>query len=420
MAATSSGPLEGLRVLDITQMLAGPLACARLGDLGADVIKIEPPHGEFNRTHGFADARIDDEMSTFVALNRNKRSLCLDLKSDSGRSVLHCLVRDADVVVQNFRVGTAERLGLGYDDLAVINPGLVYCSITGYGSTGPYRDRPGQDLVVQGYSGSMYSVGAADDPPLPGAVWAADTMSGYQAVIGILAALRHRDLTGTGQRVDVDMFSVILDTQLQELVTYLNTGEEPTRSREWSAHASIPAPYGVYKTSDGWLTLAMSPLPKVGDVLDDDWLRTLTDYNDGSIHRDEVLAHLRHAFTDHTTEEWIQRCDTFGVWAGPVHDYQALENDPHVQETGMIVHQPGPAREIRTTRVPIGLSSTPPSIRLGAPELGEHSTAVLREYGYDDTAIADLVDNGAVIAGESPAGSTRTPASTTTPGGEHG
>ncbi len=398
----ANGALDGIRVLDATQMLAGPLAATRLGDLGADVIKIEAPVvGEFNRTHGFDDVRIDGEMSTFLAVNRNKRSLAVNLKAPAGLAAVHGLAANADVFIQNFRHGTAERIGVGYETLHAINPRLVYCSISGYGPAGPYRDRPGQDLIVQGYSGSMFSVGKDSDPPTPGALWAADVMTGYQAAIGILAALHSRESTGAGQHVEVDMFSVVLDAQLQEIVTFLNSGNQPTRSHEASAHGSIPAPYGVYRTSDGWLTLAMTDLPKLGDVLDDDYLRGLTAYNDGAVHRDEVYARIRNAFVGATTEHWIGRCDVDGVWAGPVHDYADLEKDPHVIATGMFVEQPHRKdSSVRTVRVPISMSATPPTIRRGAPELGADSEAILAELGYDEPAIRTLVQAGVIgVAG---------------------
>lgn len=393
----SPGALEGLRVLDATQMLAGPLAATRLGDLGADVIKIEGPAGEFNRTHGFEDVRVGGEMTTFLAVNRNKSSVVIDLKEVEGREVLLDLARTADVFLQNFRHGTAERLGVGYEDLTAVNPRIVYCSISGYGSTGPYRDRPGQDLIVQGYSGAMFSVGKLGDPPTPGALWAADVMTGYQAAIGILAALHSRETTGEGQKVEVDMLSVVLDAQLQELVTYLNSGLQPTRQKEWSAHASIPAPYGVYETKDGWLTLAMSPLPALGEVLDDDWLRSLTAYNDGATLRDEVYAHIRSEFRDRTTADWITLCDEQNVWAGPVHDYADLAEDPHVLATGMFTTQPHhDGTELRTARIPVQLSKTPAAIRRGAPALGADTAAVLSQLGYDQDKISALLSSGAV------------------------
>lgn len=395
MSPTAPGALDGLVVLDATQMLAGPLAATRLGDLGADVIKLEPPgRGEFNRTHGFEDVRVAGEMTTFLAVNRNKRSLALDLKHPDARAVLLRLAPSVDVVIQNFRAGTAARLGMDGDTLRTANPRLVHCSISGYGPAGPHRDRPGQDLIVQGYSGSMFSVGADGDEPSPGALWAADVMTGYQAVIGILAALAARDRTGAGQQVEVDMLSVVLDAQAQELVTFLNTGRQPRRTGERTAHGSIPAPYGVYRTADGWLTLAMSPLPALGEVLDDDVLRGYGHYDDGHRHRDAVYARIRDRFSDRTTAEWIALCDRHGVWAGPVYDYAALERDPHVRATGAFVEQPQPGGPVRTTRVPIRMSATPPSIRRGAPGLGDDSLAVLREHGFGERELRTLVADG--------------------------
>jgi crotonobetainyl-CoA:carnitine CoA-transferase CaiB-like acyl-CoA transferase len=392
-----AGALDGLVVLDATQMLAGPLAATRLGDLGADVIKLEPPgSGEFNRTHGFEDLRVDGEMTTFLAVNRNKRSLALDLKRPEARDVLHRLVPGVDVVIQNFRPRTAARLGVDWPTLQAINPRLVHCSISGYGSQGPYRDRPGQDLVVQGYSGSMFSVGAKGEDPSPGALWAADVMTGYQAAIGVLAAIASRERTGVGQQVEVDMLSVVLDAQAQELVTYLNAGRQPQRTAERSAHGSIPAPYGVYRTADGWLTLAMCPLPALGEVLDDDVLRGYAHYNDGHRYRDEVYRRVRPRFVGRTTDEWIELCDQHGVWAGPVYDYEALERDPHVRATGAFVDQPQGDSVIRTTRVPIRMSATPPTIRRGAPRLGADTADVLRSVGFSADEVAGMAAAGVV------------------------
>ncbi len=399
LATTSQGALDGIRVIDATQMLAGPICATRLGDLGADVIKVESPgEGEFNRTHGLGDRRVDGLMSTFVSVNRNKRSLAIDLKSRDAAQVIRRLVETADVFVQNFRYGTAERLGIGYEQLAAINPRLVYCSISGYGPSGPYRDRPGQDLVIQGYSGSMFSVGAEDDPPTPGALWAGDIMTGYQAAIGILAALQSRSHSGVGQHVQINMLNVVLDAQLQEFVTVLNTGYAPERTREWSAHAAIGAPYGVYRTADGWLSLAMAPLPALGEVLDDDWLRSQTAYNDGQANRDEVYARIRNAFVGDVTSAWLEKCDRHGVWAGPVYSHAQLEQDPHIVSGGFFTTQPDRSGEstVRTVRPPIQLSDTPASIRRGAPGLGQHSREVLSELGFDEATISALADAGVI------------------------
>lgn len=397
--SSTMGALAGLRVLDATQMLAGPLAGARLGDLGADVIKVEPPSGEFNRTHGFENIAVGGDMSTFLAVNRNKRSFCVDLKSPGGRQAFHDTVRGSDVVIQNFRRSTTERLGLDYASLAAVNPRIIVCSISGYGDTGPYRNRPGQDLVLQGYSGSMFAVGKQGDPPSPSALWAADAMTGYQAVIGVLAAVEARHRTGVGQLVEVDMLTAVLDCQLQELVTYLNTGWKPRRTAERSAHGAIPAPYGVYPTRDGWLTLAMCPLAALGEALDDEWLRTLTHYNDGHVHRDEVYRRLADAFVNRDTNDWIDLLDRHGVWCGPVYDYDDLVVDPHVMATGTFIDQPHPELgTVRTLRPPLQLSATPASIQRGAPRLGADTRDVLTAVaGYDAECIDALVASGAVV-----------------------
>lgn len=399
MARSSSGPLEGITVLDATQMLAGPLAATRLGDLGANVIKIEPVgKGEFNRSHGFGDVMVDGEMTTFTAVNRNKRSLALDLKNPRASAVLAQLVPQADVFLQNFRFGTAEKLGVGYAQLSELNPSLIYCSISGYGSHGPYRDRPGQDLIIQGYSGSMFSVGKKNDPPQAGALWAADVMTGYQATIGILAALHERENSGLGQHVEVDMLTVVLDAQLQELVTFLNTGEKPTRTETPTPHASIPAPYGVYETADGWMTLAMSPLPALGEMLDDDLLRSMTDYNDGMTRRDEVWHAIKDRFREKTTRDWLDLADSFGVWAGPVLDYEGLTSDPHVVETGIFTTQPHRIKDkpLTTVRPPIVMSRSSVGVTRSAPRLGEHTREVLSELGFTDEEIRKLAATGAV------------------------
>lgn len=394
----SSAALDGVRVLDATQMLAGPLAGARLGDLGADVIKVEAPGiGEFTRSHGLEDIRVQGEMSTFLAMNRSKRSLAIDLKSEIGRSIFHGVCLTADVFIQNFRHGTADRLGMSYEKLHELNPRLIYCSITGYGPNGPYRDRPGQDLVVQGYSGSMFSVGRSSDGPIPGALFAADVMTGYQAIIGILAALEARHRTGEGQHVEVDMLSTVLDAQLQELVTFLNTGQQPVRSEEFSAHPMIGAPYGVYETLDGWLTLAMTDLPRLGEVLNDDFLRSLTEYKDGSKHRDAIYARIRSAFKGLSTSDWIHKCDEEGVWSGPVYTYKELEKDVHIIETGMFVEQPHhDGSKIRTVRPPISMSATPVRITRGAPALGADTRELLVEMGYTDEQLTTLAAQGVI------------------------
>lgn len=396
---TEDGALAGLRVLDATQMLAGPLCAMRLGDLGADVLKIEPPGvGEWTRTHGFANAEIAGETTAFLGLNRNKRSVALNLKQPEGLEALYDLVRVSDIFIQNYRVGTAERLGVGYDRLREVNPRLIYCSISGYGERGPYAQRPGQDLVVQGYSGSMWSVGSKQFPPLPGALWAIDAMTAYQAGIGILAALWARERTGAGQKVAVNMLSVVMDCQAQELTTHLNLGIVPERTDAPFAHAWVTAPYGAYRTRDGWLVIGQSPLHILGEALGSDRLREMTAWSDGIDHRDEVYEIVSAIMPQKTTVAWLEIFDRHKLWSGPVYDYHDLVNDPHVVETEMVTSVEHPTiGTLHLPNVPLQLSATPATITLPPPLLGEHTASVLRELlHYDDDRLAALRVAGAM------------------------
>jgi crotonobetainyl-CoA:carnitine CoA-transferase CaiB-like acyl-CoA transferase len=396
---STEGALDGIRIIDASQMLAGPICAMRLGDLGADVVKLEPPgSGEHNRTHGFGPLRIGGETPTFLALNRNKRSVALDLKHPDGLAALLDLVRVSDVFLQNYRVGTAERLGIGWEQLRAVNPRLVYAQISGYGEDGPYRDRPGQDLLVQAMSGSMWSVGAAGDPPQPGALWAVDAMTGYQAAIGILAALHARERTGQGQKVSVSMLGAVLDAQAQELVTFLNAGLAPDRPAVRTAHALIPAPYGVYRAADGWLVLAMAPLAALGDALDDDRLRGMDDEIDGTTRQAEIEAIVAPSIARRSTADWIALFDARRLWSGRVYTYAELATDPHVTATGAFVDVDHPvAGPLRMPAPPIRLSATDATVRLPPPRLGEHSAEILADVaGYDPARIEALRRSGAL------------------------
>lgn len=392
------GALSGIRVLDASQMLAGPQCAMRLGDLGADVLKIEPPQGEWQRTHAIANVFIEGESTGLLGMNRNKRSVVINLKTEEGREVLYDLVRVSDVFIQNYRFGVAERLKIDYETLSAINPRLVYCQITGYGEEGPYRDRPGQDLVLQGYSGSMYSVGRKTDTPAPGPIYAMDVMTSYQATIGILSALVSRNERGKGQKVSVNMFTTALDAQQQEISTYLNAGMLPPRTEEPLANAWINAPYGVYKTQDSYITLAMAPLDVLGEALDNDFLRDLKDWSDGALRRDEVYRTVAEILPTRTTAEWIEIFDLYNVWSGPVYSYADVERDPHVIATDMIVEVPHPRiKNLRMPNVPIKMSATPASIRRHPPMLGEHTEEVLREVlDYDEDEIRSLEAEGVI------------------------
>ena len=290
-----------------------------------------------------------------------------------------------------------DRRGIDYVTLHAVNPQLVYCTISGYGTSGPGAGRPGQDLVLQGYSGSMRLVGSESDPPTPGGIPAIDAMTGYQAAAAILAAIIARGRTGEGQHVEVDMLAVVLDAQVQELFTYLNTGAVPTRRAEWSAHVWVPAPYGVYETADGWLTMAMCALPVLGRALESDRLIELDRYEDGFDHADEVYAIVRPRLRERSTEHWMEHFDRFNIWTGPVYEYPDLEKDEQVRARGLFVTTTHPELgELRTVAPPVQLSATPTSIRRHSPLLGEHTAAILADLGLAAEEIDALAESGAV------------------------
>lgn len=393
----SKGPLEGLRVLDLSQMLAGPICGMRLADLGAEVIKVEPPaNGEWTRTHGFADAEIGGETTAFLGLNRNKKSIALNLKSAEGIEIFNKLVSQSDILIENFKRGTTDRLGIGYSQLREINPRLIYASISGYGEEGPLRDRPGQDLLVQAMSGSMWSVGKKSDPPTAGALWAVDAMTGYSLGMGILSAVIARQQTGTGQKVHVSMLGVVMDCQCQELVTAFNLKTKPERSEKPFAHAWVTAPYGAYKTKNGWMVISQVALNVLGEALDNDRLREMSDWSDGMNYRDEVYDIVESIMPEKTTEEWITIFDQYKLWGGKVYNYLELMEDEHVQSTNMITSvQHSKAGEIKMPNNPVQLSDTPGSIRTPPPMLGEHSEDILeKQLGFSKEEIAGLKAKG--------------------------
>jgi crotonobetainyl-CoA:carnitine CoA-transferase CaiB-like acyl-CoA transferase len=398
MTAQPTGALDGVRVLDASQMLAGPICGMRLGDLGGDVIKFEPLTGEYNRHSTIGGAKVGEFSTTFLGLNRNKRSVAVDLKNPNGREAFEDLVAKSDVFLQNYRLTTAEKLGITWEDLRKINPRLIYCQITGYGETGPMKDRPGQDLLVQGYSGSMWAVGSADDPPMPSALWAADSMTGYQAAIGILAALNARHQTGRGQKVSVAMIEVVMDCQAQELTTYLNTGLMPERPDTSTAHALVAAPYGVFRTADGWMTLAMAPLPKLGAALGIEAFSSMTKGDDGFTHRERIMAILKDFLVTQSTEHWLSLLDEHRLWGGRINSYADLAAEPHIVENGIIAEINHPkVGPIKMPRPPMRLSDTPASIRLAPPALGQDTVSVLTDLlGYDAAKLSALRSAGAI------------------------
>lgn len=389
--------LSGIRVLDCSIAMAGPFAAQRMGDMGADVVKVEPTSGEWQRHASAGGANGNKINVSFLSLNRNKRSLAVDLKAPEGKALLLELVKDADVFLQNYRPGVAERLGVDYATLSAINPRLIYVSMSGYGEDGPYRNYPGQDLLLQGMSGAMMSTGAEGAPPSAAGQYLVDAVTAYSAFEGALAALFHRERTGEGQLVQVNMLDAITTIQMQELSVF-TVGDKPqARSAEPHAHSYIRAPYGVFATKDGYITVAMASLKKLGELFGDSFFDGLDDERDSWALRDQIFAKVREHLPAHTSAEWLEEMRARDIWAGPVYGYADLVEDPQIKHNGTFVeYNHSTEGRVKTPGFPIRFSKTPSTVARGAPLVGEHSRELLREAGLDDAAIEALIESGVV------------------------
>ena len=395
-----AGPLSGMVVLDLTQILAGPMCTMVLADMGADVIKVEKPQGgDDNRR--MAPPFIKDWSAGFLAVNRNKRSLALDLRSDAGRGVFRRLVAGADVVAENFRPGVMERLGLGYEELAGINPRLVYCAISGFGGTGPARNRGGFDLVAQGVSGLMSVTGHPDSPPAKVGVPVTDLTAGLFGANGIMAAYIHALKTGQGQMVDTSLMEAGVAYTVWESSVYFADGEIP--GPLGSAHR-MSAPYQALRTRDGYLNLGAATQPTweqlcraIGreDLIDDERFRAPWDRK---AREAELAALLEQTFGAQDTAHWLELLDEAGVVAGPIYNMEQVYRDPQVLAREMLVDTDDPELgTIHNIGVPVKLSATPGGIRRRAPALGEHSAEVLLERGFGREEVDALVTDGVIL-----------------------
>ncbi|MFC5502404.1 CaiB/BaiF CoA transferase family protein [Lysinimonas soli] len=381
-------PLEGMLVLDFSQFLAGPMAAMRLADLGARVIKIERPQGgDIGRRLAFAGVVEDGDTLSFHITNRNKESYAADLKNEDDLAGVRALVARADVIIQNFRPGIMERLGLGYDAVAELNPGIVYASVSGYGTEGPWKDRPGQDLLAQSLSGLPWLNGSADDPPVPVGIALADIISSIHLASGVTAALLRRERTGLGGRVDTSLLESMLDLQFELLSAHL---ADPSilvrRGTRNTAHAFLPAPYGIYPTADGYLAIAMTPVPELGTLIG---LPALEQYIDPDSWWSEQTPITR-ALADHlatrSTEHWLEILDAADIWCAPVltlpelvaHDgFRALDMAQLVSRPGL---DGGPRVDIQTVRAPVRYDGHALKNGRAAPRLGEHTEAIRAEF----------------------------------------
>jgi crotonobetainyl-CoA:carnitine CoA-transferase CaiB-like acyl-CoA transferase len=377
-----------------------------MGEMGADIVKVEAPGGgDFSRYSTMAGITKFGDATTFITLNRNKRSLILDLKSDAGREVLYRMVKDADVLVQNFRPRVAARLGIDYPTLRAINPRLVYGSISGYGEDGPMKDRPGQDLLVQSFAGLTMNAGRATELPHPSPLYMVDVSASHLLTEGVLAALVARSVTGRGQEISVSMVSAIMEMQIQELTSFMSTDAPPRRSASPQASIWMEPPYGIYVCRDGaHLAMAQTDLDLLADVLDVPALKQLkasrpkqTDSENLMAWRDRIYEAVAERLRQQDMNHWDELLTQHGIWCGPVNDYAAFLAHPQTQRyITTMRHSKG--GEYRTVAPAIRFSDYPSPALVGSPLYGEHSREVLRGAGFSAAEVDKLLEAGAVAA----------------------
>jgi crotonobetainyl-CoA:carnitine CoA-transferase CaiB-like acyl-CoA transferase len=381
---TTQAPLEGLLVLDFSQFLAGPSAALRLADLGATVIKVERPvQGELCRQLYISDLEIDGDSTLFHTINRNKRSYAADLKSSSDLHKVRQLIARADVMIENFRPGVMERIGLGFDAVRALNQRIVYASVTGYGPRGPWVELPGQDLLAQSRSGLVWLSGDGGQGPVPVGLALADILTGAHMVQGILAALVRRGLGGTGGRVEVSLLESALDFQFEVLTTHLNDGGQPPRRAMFAnAHAYLGAPYGIYATRDGHIALAMGSIETLAKALDCGALAPYFDRSTWFKQRDAIKQILKEHLVSQDTQYWLDRLVAVDYWCAPVMSWPELLAHEGFKTLDFLQDvRRSSGAVVRTTRCPIRIDGRRAGSALAAPKVGEHNAWVEQTFG---------------------------------------
>lgn len=383
-SGSPAGLLAGLLVLDMAQFLSGPSAALRLGDLGARVIKIEKPGtGDRGRQIYLSDRSVGGDSTLFHAINRNKESFAADLKSQKGREAVLRLFAKADVVIQNFRPGVAHRLGVDYAAARQVNPRIVYASISGYGESSPWAERPGQDLLAQAYSGVMWLNGNDGDGPVPIGLSVADMLAGHLALEGILAALVRRGICGQGAHVETSLLEAMIDFQFEVLATYLSDTQRPLRrSAVNNAHACLSAPYGVYATSDGYLALAMTPLDALAKLIGLPALKTLAREPGAEFsRRDEAKRMISDHLLKRPTDAWLSVLRAADVWCAPVLNWPQLLATEAFRRLDMLNAVAADERSLTVTSSPLRIDGIRSAPREPAPKVGEHTSEITKEFG---------------------------------------
>jgi len=394
------GALNGLKVLDLTRVLAGPTCTQMLGDLGAEVIKIERP-GAGDDTRGFAPPYVPrtTESAYFVGVNRNKKSVTLDIARPEGQAIVHRLLGECDVLVENFKVGALAKYGLGWDELRGRYPRLIYCSITGFGQTGPYAPRPGYDALIQAMGGVMSLTGEIEGEPQKVGIPVADLFAGLYGCIGVLAAVNHRHATGQGQRVDIGMLDTHVAWLANQGMNFLATGENPARLG--NQHPNI-VPYQVFPSRDGYLVLSVGNDPTferfcklVGQealLADERFATNARRVENRALVTDTLTPVMR----TRTTKDWVATLEAAKIGCGPINTLRDVFDDPHVRAREVVVEMDHASGErVQVIANPVRLSATPPTYRSAAPLLGQHTEEVLARLGLDTDAVAKLRADGA-------------------------
>ncbi len=374
-------PLAGIRVLDFAQFLAGPVCALRLADLGAEVIKVERPEGgDLCRRLAVADRWSGDDSLLFKTINRGKRSVAADLKKAADLEMVRALIATAHVMIHNFRPGVMERIGLGFEAVRAFHPRIVYGVVSGYGTSGPWRDLPGQDLLVQARSGLAWLTGSADDPPIPTGVSIADLSAGQHLAQGILAALVRQATTGRGSLVEVSLLASAMDVQFEQFTTWLNGGDgaPPRRSAVSGANVHANAPYGIFQTADGHIALAMTPLAGLAGLLSLDLPSGLVDPARAFADRDAIKARLRDHLATAPTRHWVSILEPAGVWCAAVLDWPALQATGALESLGVIQDvEDGLGGRYRTTACPVRLDGRVLANATPAPRLGADTADIM-------------------------------------------